>query len=51
MTPFLTRTTQHLLLRQFHLIDAKRVQQLARTKEGAFGTLLIPHPYHYGMDE
>ena len=42
--------TQRLILRQFHIQDAKRVQKLAGEPEMAASTFL-PHPYKDGIAE
>ncbi len=48
--PFPTLETERLSLRQFHIQDARRVQQLAGAPELAKSTFL-PHPYKNGIAE
>lgn len=51
MTNLPTIQTARLVLRPFRLTDAKRVQELAGSREVAATTLNIPHPYEEGMAE
>ncbi|MFK7845707.1 MAG: GNAT family N-acetyltransferase [Rhodothermales bacterium] len=47
---FPTLETKRLVLRQFHIQDARRVQRLAGSEELARSTFL-PHPYKNGIAE
>ncbi len=46
-----TIRTKHLILREFSLPDAPRVQALAGTRDVASTTLTIPYPYEDGVAE
>jgi len=43
--------SERLLLRPFDLADAPAVRELARERDVASTTLLVPHPYEDGMAE
>ncbi len=44
-------TTERLVLRNYTLADAPAIQRLAGSREVAFNTLRIPHPYPEGEAE
>ena len=51
MKPYPKLQTDRLILREFTVEDAPRVQRLAGEREVARMTLNIPHPYEEGMAE